>query len=70
MSKTAPDPSIAQLRREKALARLRADMRERDSYCGDGFASGKVWSSHGFNHRVDDLGPVATADLDKETGNG
>jgi len=54
---------LEQQQRERNLRAFRLSMRERDGFCGDGVFGGRYYSNHGFRQRVDDLGPVAVADL-------
>ncbi len=64
--KTKIQKEREQLQREKNLINFRAEMRLRDAYCGDGVASGRYFSNHGFRKQPEPLGPVATSDLDME----
>ena len=59
--------SPAQLHRWNNLLAFRREMRERDSFCGDGVAFGRYYSRHGFQNRPGPLGPVARADLEIDT---
>ena len=54
------------INRSRNLSALRRDLRERDSFCGDGYShSTGAWASHGFNRGTQDLGPVASVDLEE-----